>query len=169
MARTKVAELTVAELTVEQQIAQIQKEAAEKIKQLQTALPWNKRFKNEFDKYIKLSSSKLDINSYMRGYKPEDYVVDKINDYLREVNLSVKYNSATFDSSLYNESVFDIDSYDLTEYAVYTIFEVLEGKEIVGYVQINCQYSSYNGNEYSNFYFVKPKEITCTVFNAYNP
>lgn len=164
MARTKVAELT-----VEQQIAQIQKEAAEKIKQLQTALPWNKRFKNEFDKYIKLSSSKLDITSYMRGYKPEDYVVDKINDCLREVNLSIKYNSATFDSSLYNESVFDIDSYDLTEYAVYTIFEVLEGKEIVGYIQINCQYSSYNGNEYSNFQFVKPKQITCTVFNAYNP
>ena len=164
MARTKVADLT-----VEQQIAQIQKEAAEKIKQLQNALPWNKRFKNEFDKYIKLSSSKLDINSYMRGYKPEDYVVDKINDCLREVNLSVKYNSATFDSSLYNESVFDIDSYDLTEYAVYTIFEVLEGKEILGYVQINCQYSSYNGNEYSNFHFVKPKEVTCTVFNPYNP
>ena len=163
MARTK------AELTVEQQIAQIEKEAAEKIKQLQNALPWNKRFKNAFEKYLKLSCSKLDINSYMRGYKPEDYVVDKINDCLREVNLSIKYNSATFDSSLYNESVFDIDSYDLTEYAVYTIFEVLEGKEIVGYIQINCQYSSYNGNDYSNFQFVKPKQVTCTVFNAYNP
>jgi hypothetical protein len=163
MARTKVAELT-----LEQQIAQIQKEAADKIKQLQTALPWNKRFKTAFEKYISISASKLDINSYMRGYEPEDYVVDKINDCLREVNLSVKYNSATFDSSLYNESVFDIDSYDLTEYAVYTIFEVLEGKEIVGYIQINCQYSSYNGNEYSNFQFVKPKQITCTVFNTYN-
>lgn len=163
MARTK------AELTVEQQIAQIEKEAAEKIKQLQTALPWNKRFKTAFEKYLKLSGSKIDINSYMRGYEPEGHVVHEINDCLREVNLSVKYNSATFDSSLYNESVFDIDSYDLTEYAVYTIFEVLEGKEIVGYVQINCQYSSYNGNEYSNFYFVKPKQVTCTVFNAYNP
>jgi len=64
MARTK------AELTVEQQIAQIQKEAAEKIKQLQTALPWNKRFKTAFEKYIKLSGSKLDIDSYMRGREP---------------------------------------------------------------------------------------------------
>ena len=165
MARTK----AVAELTVEQKIAQIQQEAADKIKQLQTALPWNKRFKTAFEKYIKLSSSKLDINSYMRGREPESHVVHEINDCLREVNLSVKYHSATFDSSLYNECVFDIESYDLTEYAVYTIFEVLEGKEILGYVQINCQYSSYNGNEYSNFYFVKPKEVTCTVFNAYNP
>jgi hypothetical protein len=163
MARTK------AELTVEQQIAQIEKEAAEKIKQLQTALPWNKRFKTAFEKYLKLSGSKLDINSYMRGYEPEGHVVHEINDYLREVNLSVKYNSATFDNSLYNESVFDIDSYNLTEYTRYTIFEVLEGKEIVGYVQINCQYSSYNGNEYGNFQFVKPKQVTCTVFNAYNP
>lgn len=165
MARTKV------ELTVEQQIAQIQKEAAEKIKQLQTALPWNKRFKNQFDKYIKLSSSKIDINSYMRGHEPEDYVVDKINNCLSEVNLSVKYDSSTFDNSLYNQSVINnlVDQYDLTEYPVYTIFAVLEGKEIVGYVQINCQYSSYNGNEYGNFHFVKPKEVTCTVFNAYNP
>lgn len=165
MARTK----AVVELTVEQQIAQIEKEAAEKIKQLQNALPWNKRFKNAFEKYLKISGSKLDINSYMRGYKPENYVVDKINDYLSEVNLSIQYHSGTFDSSLYNESVFDIDSYDLTEYAVYTIFEVLEGKEIVGYIQINCQYSSYNGNDYANFQFVKPKQVTCTVFNAYNP
>lgn len=165
MARTK----TVEQLTVEQQIAQIQKEAAEKIKQLQTALSWNKRFKSAFEKYLNISGSKLNISTYMRGSEPESHVVHKINDCLREVNLSVKYNSATFDSSLYNESVFDIDSYDLTEYAVYTIFEVLEGKEIVGYVQINCQYSSYNGNEYSNFQFVKPKEVTCTVFNAYNP
>lgn len=163
MARTKV------EVTVEQQIAQIQQEAAEKIKQLQTALPWNKRFKTAFEKYLKLSGSKLDISSYMRGHAPESHVVHEINDCLREVNLSVKYHSATFDNTLYNECVFNIDNYDLTEYAVYTIFEVLEGKEILGYVQINCQYSSYNGNEYSNFQFVKPKQVTCTVFNAYNP
>jgi hypothetical protein len=168
MARTKTVEqLTVEQLTVEQQIAQIQKEAAEKIKQLQTALPWNKRFKSAFEKY--LVGNRPEIAKYMTGNEPEHSIQHEINDYLREVNLSIKYNSATFDSSLYNESVFDIDSYDLTEYAVYTIFEVLEGKEIVGYVQINCQYSSYNGNEYSNFYFVKPKEVTCTVFNAYNP
>lgn len=165
MARTK----AVVELTVEQQIAQIQKEAAEKIKQLQTALPWNKRFENTFKKYIKQHESEI-VNN-MRGYEPEGQIVHELNDELREVNLSVKYDSSTFNNSLYNQSAINnlVDQYDLTEYPVYTIFAVLEGKEIVGYVQINCQYSSYNGNEYSNFQFVKPKEITCTVFNAYNP
>lgn len=162
MARTKV------ELTVEQQIAQIQKEAAEKIKQLQNALPWNKRFKNAFEKYIKQHEN--EIIRELVGHKPET-IVHSINNELREVNLSVKYDSATFDNSLYNESTMNnlVDQYDLTEYPVYTIFAVLEDKNIVGYVKINCQYSSYNGNEYSNFYFVKPQEITCTVFNAYNP
>ena len=163
MARTK----AVAELTVEQQIAQIQKEAAEKIKQLQNALPWSKRFETAFKKY--LAGNKQDIVNCLRGNKPEYGIENEINAHLREVNLSIKYDSATFDNSLYNESAFDVSSYDLSEYAVYTIFEVLEGKEIVGYIQINCQYSSYNGNEYSNFQFVKPKQITCTVFNAYNP
>ena len=163
MARTK----AVVEMTVEQQIAQIQKEAAEKIKQLQNGLHWNKRFETAFKKY--LVGNKQNIVSCLRGNKPEYGIENEINEHLREVNLSIKYDSATFDSTLYNESVFDIDSYDLSEYAVYTVFAVLEGKEIVGYVQINCQYSSYNGNEYSNFCFVKPQEITCTVFNAYNP
>lgn len=163
MARTKVAELT-----VEQQIAQIQKEAAEKIKQLQTALPWNKRFETAFKKYP--VGNKQDIANCLRGNKPEHGIENEINAHLREVNLSIKYDSATFDNTLYNESVFDTNSCDLSEYAVYTVFAVLdEGKEIAGYVQINCQYSSYNGNEYSNFYFVKPKEITCTVFNPYTP
>lgn len=165
MARTK----AIVELTVEQQIAQIQKEAAEKIKQLQTALPWNKRFKNAFEKYIK--QHEIEIINDMRGYKPEDHIVSELNNKLREVNLSVKYNSSTFDNSLYNQSAINdlVDQYDLSEYPVYTIFAVLENENIVGYVQINCQYSSYNGNEYNNFQFVKPKEITCTVFNAYNP
>lgn len=164
MVRTKVAELT-----VEQQIAQIQKEAAEKIKQLQTALPWNKRFKNAFEKY--LVGNRIDIAKYMTGSKPENHIEHEINDYLREVNLSIRYDSATFDNSLYNQSAINnlVNQYDLTEYPVYTIFAVLEGTNIIGYVQINCQYSSYNGNEYSNFYFVKPKEITCTVFNPYTP
>lgn len=163
MARTK----AVAELTVEQQIAQIQKEAAEKIKQLQNALPWNKRFQNAFQKYIRHHEN--EITRELIGHKPET-IVHSIDNELREVNLSVKYNSATFDNDLYNQSAINnFEQYDLTEYPVYTIFAVLEGKEIVGYVQINCQYSSYNGNEYSNFYFVKPKEITCTVFNVYNP
>lgn len=164
MARTK----AVVELTVEQQIAQIQKEAAEKIKQLQNALPWNKRFQNAFQKYIRHHEN--EITEQLNGYQPDD-IVHSINDELREVNLSVKYDSATFDNSLYNQSAFNdfVSNYDLSEYPVYTVFAVLEGKEIVGYVQINCQYSSYNGNEYNNFYFVKPKEITCTVFTAYNP
>lgn len=164
MARTK----AVVELTVEQQIAQIQKEAAEKIKQLQTALPWNKRFQNVFQKYIRHHEN--EITEQLNGHEPHD-IVHSINDELREVNLSVKYDSATFDNSLYNQSAINnlVVTYNLSEYPVYTVFAVLEGKEIVGYVQINCQYSSYNGNEYNNFYFVKPKEITCTVFNAYNP
>lgn len=164
MARTK----AVVELTVEQQIAQIQKEAAEKIKQLQNALPWNKRFQNAFQKYIRHHEN--EITEQLNGHQPDD-IVHSINDELREVNLSVKYDSATFDNSLYNQSAINdlVDRYDLSEYPVYTVFAVLEGKEIVGYVQINCQYSSYNGNEYNNFYFVKPKEITCTVFTAYNP
>lgn len=163
MARTK----AVAELTVEQQIAQIQKEAAEKIKQLQNALPWNKRFETAFKKY--LVGNKQDIVNCLRGNKPEYSIENEINAHLYEVNLSIKYDSATFDNSLYNEGHFDIDSYDLSEYAVYTVFAVLEGKQVVGYVRINCQYSSYNGNEYSGFQFVKPKEVTCTVFNPYNP
>lgn len=162
MARTKVAELT-----VEQQIAQIQQEAAEKIKQLQTALPWNKRFETAFRKY--LVGNKQDIVNCLRGSKPEYGIENEINAHLREARLTVKYDSATFDNSLYNEGQFDIDSYDLSEYAVYTVFAILQDKEIVGHVKINCQYSSYNGNEYSNFQFVKPKEITCVVFNAYNP
>ena len=162
--RTKTAE----HLTVEEQIAQIQKEAAEKIKQLQNALPWNKRFKTAFEKYIK--QHKNEIIGELVGDKPDD-IVDSINYELREVNLSIKYDSATFDNSLYNQSAINnlVDQHDLSEYPVYTVFAVLEGKEIAGYVRINCQYSSYNGNEYSNFQFVKPKEITCTVFNAYNP
>lgn len=163
MAQTK----AVAELTVEQQIAQIQKEAAEKIKQLQNELPWNKRFENAFKKYLLVYKNKQHIVDCLRGNKPEYDIENKINAHLHEVNLSIKYDSATFDNSLYNESQFDISSYDLSEYAIYTVFAVLEDKEIVGYIQINCQYSSYNGNEYSNFQFVKPKEITCTVFNPY--
>lgn len=167
MARTKVT----AELTVEQQIAQIQKEAAEKIRQLQTALPWNKRFDTAFKKYLNFSGSKLDINSYLRGYEPESHVVHEINDCLREANLNIKYLAATFDNDLYNQNAISniVDQYDLSEYPVYTIFTVFEDEKIVGYVQINCNYSSYNGNEYGNFCFVKPKVVTCTVFNSYNP
>lgn len=164
MARTK----AVVELTVEQQIAQIQKEAAEKIKQLQNALPWNKRFKTAFDKY--LIGNKADITRYLTGYNIDDNGIERdINVCLNEVNLSLKYNSATFDNDLYHNSSNSIDDNDLSEYPVYTVFAILENKEVVGYVKINCLYSSYNGNEYSGFSFVQPKQITCTVFTAYNP
>jgi hypothetical protein len=164
MARTK----AVAEPTVEQQIAQIQKEAAEKIKQLQNALPWNKRFKTAFDKY--LIGNRPEITRYLTGYNTDDNNIEHdINTYLNEVNLSIKYNSATFDNDLYHNSSSSIDDNDLSEYPVYTVFAILENKQVVGHVKINCQYSSYNGNEYSGFSFVQPKEITCTVFTAYNP
>ena len=62
-----------------------------------------------------------------------------------------------------------VDSYDLSEYPVYTVFAVYEGTEVKGYIRISCNYSSYNGNEYSNWSFVKPTEITCKVFSAYKP
>jgi len=163
MARTK----AVAEPTVEQQIAQIQKEAAEKIKQLQTALPWNKRFETAFKKY--LVGNRQDIVNCLRGNKPEYGIENEINAHLHEVNLSVKYDSATFDNDLYHNSSSSIDDNDLSEYPVYTVFAILENKQVVGHVKINCQYSSYNGNEYSGFSFVQPKQITCTVFTAYNP
>jgi hypothetical protein len=164
MARTKTAELT-----VEEQIAQIQKEAADKIKQLQTELPWNKRFETTFKKYA--ANYKHEITNEIRGYKPEIHFENKINNFLSEVNLSIKYDSATFDNSLYNQKAISnlVDDSDLSEYPLYTVFAVIEGKAIVGYIQINCLYSSYNGNEYNGFRFVKPKEITCVVFDAYNP
>ena len=164
MARTKAA----VEMTVEQQIAQIQKEAAEKIKQLQNALPWNKRFKTAFDKY--LIGNRPDITRDLTGYKPDDNSIEHdINIYLSEVNLSLKYNSATFDNDLYHNSSSSIDDHDVSEYPVYTVFAILENKQVVGHVKINCLYSSYNGNEYSGFSFVQPKQITCTVFTTYNP
>lgn len=164
MARTK----AVAELTVEQQIAQIQKEAADKIKQLQTTLPWHKRFNNTFSKY--LINNVNDITKNLNGYEPNSDVEIEINNFLSEVNLSIKYDSATFDNDLYNNAPSaTINDIDLSEYPVYTIFAVLEDKKIIGYIKINCQYSSYNGNEYSGFSFVQPKEITCKVFISYKP
>jgi len=164
MARTK----AVAELTVEEQIAQIRKEAADKIKALETSLPWDKRFTNAFNKYIK--SNRNDITRDLTGYKPDDNSIEHdINIYLSEVNLSLKYDSATFDNDLYHNSSSSIDDNDLSEYPVYTVFAILENKQVVGHVKINCLYSSYNGNEYSGFSFVQPKQITCKVFTAHNP
>lgn len=165
MARTK----TVTELTVEQQIAQIQKEAQDKIKELRSKLPWNQRFKTAFAAYAKNNSHR--ITEYMHGQSVDSSYVDSINEYLKDQNLSLVYNSATFDNPLYGQKIVNslVDQYDLSEYPVYTVFAVLEDTVVKGYIQINCNYSSYNGNDYSGWHFVQPKEITCTVFTQYNP
>ena len=165
MARTK----STPELTVEKQIAKIQKEAQDKIKQLRNSLAWNERFKTAFNEYLKSSSE--DIARSLQGHKPEYGIERDINIALADVNLRVSYDSSTFDNDLYNQGQMDnlVDSYDLSEYPVYTVFAVYEGTEVKGYVRINCHYSSYNGNEYSAWHFVKPTEITCKVFSAYKP
>lgn len=165
MARTK----STSELTVEEQIAKIQKEAQDKIKELRNSLVWNERFKTAFNEYLKHSSQ--DIANYLQGHKPEFGIERDINIALADVNLKVSYDSATFDNDLYNQGKMDslVDSYDLSEYPVYTVFAVYEGTELKGYIRISCNYSSYNGNEYSNWSFVKPTEITCKVFSAYKP
>lgn len=165
MARTKVAP----QLTVEEQIAKIQKEAQEKIKELRNSLAWHERFKTAFNEYLKYNSN--DIASSLQGHKPEYSIERDINIVLADVNLQVSYDSATFDNDLYNQGKMDslVDSYDLSEYPVYTVFAVYEGTEVKGYIRISCNYSSYNGNEYSNWSFVKPTEITCKVFSAYKP
>ena len=163
MARTK----AITELTVEQQIAQIQKEAQDKIKELRSKLPWNQRFKTAFAAYVNGRTHK--IAEGMSGYQVDSSYLSSINDFLKDQNLSLVYNSATFDNELYRNTSNNIDDFDLSEYPVSTVFAVLEGTEVKGYVQVNCTYSSYNGNEYSSWTFVKPKEIICTVFTAYNP
>ncbi len=165
MARTKSA----VELSVEEQIAKIQKEAQDKIKQLRNSLAWHERFKTAFNEYVKHHSNDIAIGFI--GHKPENNFEDKINTALADVNLRVSYDSSTFDNDLYNQGQMDnlVESYDLSEYPVYTVFAILQGSEVKGYVRINCYYSSYNGNEYSSWNFVKPKEITCKVFSPYNP
>lgn len=165
MARTKSA----VELSVEEQIAKIQKEAQDKIKELRNSLAWHERFKTAFNEYVKYHSNDIAIGFI--GHKPENDFEDKINTALADVNLRVSYDSSTFDNDLYNQGQIDnlVDSYDLSEYPVYTVFAVYEGTEVKGYVRINCHYSSYNGNEYGAWHFVKPTEITCKVFSAYKP
>lgn len=165
MTRTKSA----VELSVEEQIAKIQKEAQEKIKELRNSLSWNERFKTAFNEYVKHNSP--DIADYLQGHKPENGIERDINIALADVNLKVSYDSSTFDNDLHNQGQMDnlVDSYELSEYPVYTVFAVSEGSEVKGYVRINCRYSSYNGNEYSAWHFVKPTEITCKIFSAYKP
>lgn len=165
MARTK----EVTALTVEQQIAQIQKEAQEKIKELRSQLPWNQRLKTVLNAYTKNYAHR--IVEAMNGHQVDSSYLSTVNEYLKDQNLSLVYNSATFDNPLYNLNIANslIDEYDLSEYPVYTVFAVFEDKVLKGYIQINCNYSSYNGNDYKSWHFVQPKEITCTMFTQYNP
>jgi hypothetical protein len=158
------------ELTVEQQIAKIQQEAEQKIKELRSSLSWDKRFTTAFNSFI--NGEKVAIVEELRGHGVKEYFLNDINMCLHEVGLRVKYESATFDNELYAKSGVNdlVDAYDLSEYPVYTIFAVTNLKnELQGYVRVNCNYSSYNGNEYSSWSFVRMQEITCKVFTPYQP
>lgn len=158
------------ELTPEEQIALIRREAAQKIKELEKQLPWEKRFNTAFNQYIKNNSST--VANCIRGYKPDDYEFENVvNQYLKEHDFTLVYESASFDNDLYNQSPNNIDDYDLSEYPVYAVYEVRNAQEntTFGYIKINCNYSSYNGNEYSGWVFVKPQQITCTIYNVYKP
>lgn len=158
------------ELSVEEQIAQIQREAEQKVKELRNALPWNERFKSAFNSFI--NSNRVGIAEELQGHGVERHFINAINEELNEVGLHVEYDSATFDNEMYAKSgVTDlIDSYDLSEYPVYTVFAVKDAKkELQGYIRVNCNYSSYNGNDYSSWSFVRVQEITCKVFTPYKP
>lgn len=154
------------ELTPEEQITQIRKEAAQKIKELEKQLPWEKRFTTAFNQYIK-NKSRI-ITEEIRGYKPDSYDIENTAaDYLREQEFELIYKSASFDNDIHDQSQND---YDLSEYPVYAVYEVRNTKkETLGFIQINCNYSSYNGNEYNNWTFVKPQQITCTIYKSYKP
>lgn len=156
------------ELTPEEQIAAIRKEAAERIKELEKQLPWEKRFANAFNQYTK--NNGRTIANCIRGYKPDDYEFENVvNKYLNEHNFKLVYKSASFDNDIYNQSPNNISDYDLSEYPVYAVYEVRDSQQTFGYIKINCNYSSYNGNEYSGWVFVKPQQITCTIYNVYKP
>jgi hypothetical protein len=157
------------ELTPEEQIVQIRKEAAQKIKELEKQLPWEKRFTTVFNQYVKNKSGL--IANCIRGYKPDGYDIENYAaDYLREQELKLVYKSASFDNDLYKQSQNSIDGYDLSEYPVYAVYEVQNfQKETLGFIQINCNYSSYNGNEYNSWTLVKPQQITCTIYKSYKP
>jgi hypothetical protein len=157
------------ELTPEEQIAEIRKEAAQKIKELEKQLPWEKRFTALLNQYV--SSRKQTIANCVRGYKPdESEFEDEVNAKLKEQEFKLVYKAASFDNDLYDRTQNSIDDYDLSEYPVYAVYEVQNlQKETLGFIQINCNYSSYNGNEYNNWTFVKPQQITCTIYNTYKP
>lgn len=156
------------ELTPEEQIAEIRKEAALKIKELEKQLPWEKRFTAAFNEYVKSKSGI--IAECVRGYEPDDsYFISTAEEHLHEQGFKLVYASASFDNDLYNQTP-NNDDYDLSEYPVYAVYEVQnKDKQTLGYIQINCNYSSYNGNEYSNWQFVKPQQVSCTVYNVYKP
>ena len=155
------------QLTPEEQIAEIRKEAALKIKELEGQLPWEKRFTIAFDNYVKKFARAVAKN--IKGDRVHDDFIIDTNNYLVKSNFKVKYESASFDSDIYNKSEIDRDC-ALIEYPVYVVLGVQDTeKQTLGYIQINCNYSPYNGNKYSSWFFVKPKQITCTVYNAYKP
>ncbi len=154
--------VTFKELTVEEQIVEIQREAQQKIKELQNSLTWDKRFKSAF---VPSVFNLVDLD----GHGANKSLINEINDSLSHVNLKLEYDSATFDNDMY-KIIGGVDDYDLSEYPVYTIFKVSDLRnQLQGYIRIDCQYSSYNGNEYSSWTFVKPQPVTCTIFKAYKP
>lgn len=157
------------ELTPEEQIAEIRKEAAQKIKELEKQLPWEKRFTTVFNQYA--SNRQHIIVGCIDGYKPNDLSFEnEINTKLKEQEFKLVYKSASFDNDLYKQSQNSVDDYDLSEYPVYAVYEVQNlQKETLGFIQINCNYSSYNGNEYNSWTFVKPQQITCTIYKSYKP
>lgn len=157
------------ELSVEEQIAKLEKETQEKIKELRNGLTWEKRFQSVMNAFVKSNSGLF--NEYLDGYAINSIVENQMNLALKEVNLKVKYNSATFDNDFTNSNYSNLgfaDTPDASEYPVYVVFKVLDLQDNEqGFVKFDSFYSSYNGNEFSGYKFVKPKQITCTVFDAY--
>lgn len=158
----------VKELTIEEQIAEVRREAERKVKELQKELPWEKRFSLAFNQYSK-NKSRI-ISQCINGAKPNDFEFeDTANSYLKDSDFKLTYESATFDNDLYNKTDLNTD-YDLSEYPVYAVYAVKDLKnELKGYIQLNCLYSSYNGNEYNSWHFVKAQEITCKIYTMYVP
>lgn len=157
------------ELTVEQQIAQIEKEAQQKIKELRNKLTWQQRFKPVFDKFLTVNFSS--ICQSLDGHDPTNSGIENdINCFLSDVNLKVTYECATFDDDFYNKTQVTVEDFDLSEYPVYTVFAVHDLQDnLQGYIKVTCNYSSYNGNEYNSWSFVTPEIVTCRMFVAYKP
>ena len=154
---------------VEKEIEKLKKEYEKKLKELRCSLSWNKRFETAFNSYLK--SKSYNVESLFTGYAPEIETIEEINSALDEVGLFVTYNSCTYDNDLHNKTGSnDFSHYDLSEYPVYVVFTIKEKSDTaahdpVGYVRVEGNYSSYNGNEYNRWTFVEMQEITCRVFN----